>query len=161
MPTSTTVTYTRGTTYIENAYTDDGKACTAHGLVGTVSVHGQTYDAIERMDGYVKMKAGTYPNSSMYVDAKRGKVLNPWLGPTSEANRQLVNILFHAGSAPSHFEGCVGLGKIAKGSLTQSSEAMAALWTQCGGKVDSDKPLVTVVVVGEMPALAACTKDTR
>ena len=86
MPTSTIVTYTRGTTYIENAYTDDGKTATAHALVGTLVVHGQSFDAVERMDGYVKMKAGTWANSSMYVDAKRGKVLNPWLGKTSEAN---------------------------------------------------------------------------
>lgn len=164
---ATVITYERGDTYVDNIYkakekNKEGKEIevtkTAHGLVGTLWVGGYAFDTLERMDGYVKLKPGRYEKSSMYVDKKRGKVVNPWLGAL-ESDPQYRNILIHSGSVPSHFEGCIGVGFLEAGKLTYSNESMEILWEQCGGTVGKE-PIVSLVVVGEMPALKGLKKAT-
>jgi hypothetical protein len=164
---ATVIIYERGDTYVENSYdavTKDAKGKevkskkTAHGLVGKLTVGGNEFDTLERMDGYVKLAAGEYPMSSMYVDTKRGKVVNPWLGAALEKNPQYRNILIHAGQVPSHFEGCIGVGVLLNGELSDSPASMEKVWELCGGTVSKGDPIVTVRVVGEMPDIADCTK---
>lgn len=77
------ITYERGTSYVKQA----GSNATA--LVGQLYVGGTLVcDTFERLNGYVSMPAGTYHRSSMYVDAKRGEVLNPSLLSSSGENHE-------------------------------------------------------------------------
>jgi hypothetical protein len=165
---ATVILYERGDTYVENVYdavtkdkdgTEVKSKKTAHGLVGKLAVGGNEFDTLERMDGYVKLAPGDYPMSSMYVDAKRGKVVNPWLGTALENDPQYRNILIHAGQVPSHFEGCIGVGVLLNGQLGDSPASMEKIWTLCGGTVGKGEPIVTVRVVGEMPDITDCKKE--
>lgn len=169
---ATVIRYERGDEYVENLYTDvykdpkTGKQIktdrTAHGLVGTLWVGGYAFDTLERMDGYVHMKPGDYPMSSMYDEAHTGGthgiVVNPWLGKTAEKNGQLRNILIHKGTVPSHFEGCIGPGFLEANKLTYSRESMEIIWEQCGGKDRKKSIVVTLRVEGEMPDFKNCRK---
>lgn len=67
---------------------------------------------------------------------------------------QYANILFHAGSVPSHFEGCIGCGWIESKKLTFSQEAMYYIYTLVGGKLVT-APQITVQVVGKIPTAAS------
>ncbi len=165
---ATVITYERGNTYVEHVYTEkttDPKtkqeiktSKKAYGLVGTLTVAGCAFDTLERMQGYVHMKPGTYPMSSMYEDSKRGTVVNPWLGKTAEGTK-LKGILFHSGSRPEHFEGCIGAGFLKPdGLLDQSPLIMDLIWDLCGGTEKDNSIIVTVSVVGDMPDIKNCTK---
>ncbi|MBX3498237.1 MAG: hypothetical protein KF889_02240 [Alphaproteobacteria bacterium] len=169
---ATVIRYERGDEYVENLYTAITKdkrtgkeirtSKTAYGLVGTLWVGGYAFDTIERMHGYVHMKPGDYPMSSMYDEAHtngtHGLVVNPWLGKTAQADPQQRNILIHKGSMPSHFEGCIGPGFLEGGKLTYSQQAMEIIWEQCGGKDRTKSIIVTLRVSGQMPALESCRK---
>lgn len=75
------VTYERGDSYV----TEHGTG--AHALVGSLYV-GETVicDTFERMDGFIFMPPGVYVRSSMMINAKRGKVINPSLSSASGGN---------------------------------------------------------------------------
>jgi hypothetical protein len=82
------ITYERGDSYV----TEAGKG--AHALVGTLYV-GETpiCDTFERMDGYIFMPPGVYVRSSMMIDKKRGKVVNPSLLSASGGNLEYAGKL--------------------------------------------------------------------
>lgn len=157
---ATVITCTRGTTYVRNVASGSGANATyAHGLVGTLEVGGHSYDTVERMDGYVCMAGDeTYANSTMYWHSHYSYVINPWLGRDAEATKK-KNILFHRGTRPSHFEGCVGVGTLMGDELTESSAAFLKIWELVGGTKGATKGqvVVTLKVVGTMQPLSACT----
>ena len=157
---ATIITYTRGSTYVRNLISGAGASATyAHGLVGKLEVGGHSYDTVERMDGYVCMQGGeTYGNSTIYWHKHYTYVINPWLGKDAEATKK-KNILFHKGSRPSHFEGCVGVGRLVGDELTEGAATFLKIWELAGGAkgVKTGHIVVTVKVVGAMKALSACT----
>ncbi len=164
MPSSVTVTYKRGKTFVKNeSSTGQGGTAVAHGLVGELWVHGLMFETIERMDGYMHMQGSkTYRNSSMYWFGKYGSyVINPWLG--REVEKVKKNILFHPANHPSHLEGCVSLGFLSpQGILESSKHSLDVVWEQCGGRpgARSGQVVMTLAVEGDMPAKSACTPWT-
>jgi hypothetical protein len=148
---ATVLTYTRGSTYVRNITSGSGATATyAHGLVGTLEVGGHRFDTVERMNGYVCMAGDeTYANSAMYWHKKYSYVINPWLG----------NILFHRGSRPSHFEGCVGVGTLVGDQLTGGTDTFRKIWELVGGAkgAQTGQVVVSLKVVGKMKSLSACT----
>jgi hypothetical protein len=86
-------------------------------------------------------------------------VINPWLGAGAEKTKR-KNILFHPAVRPSHVEGCVGVGTLTGGILSDCSTALSTIFTQIGGNAGEKKATrtFTLVVEGEMRRLADCTK---
>jgi hypothetical protein len=157
---ATVLTYTRGSTYVRNITSGSGATATyAHGLVGTLEVGGHRFDTVERMNGYVCMAGDeTYANSAMYWHKKYSYVINPWLGKDAEATKK-KNILFHRGSRPSHFEGCVGVGTLVGDQLTGGTDTFRKIWELVGGAkgAQTGQVVVSLKVVGKMKSLSACT----
>ena len=150
---ATVITYKRGDRYVENK----SGAEIAHGLVGEMWVHGYCFDAIERMDGYVCLDGGrSYHNSIMYWH-KRLKcyVVNPWHHKLNNQKKK-AEILVHRATVPSHLEGCMAPGFLEGQRLTLSTESMAVIWEQCGGKPGMKSVVVTFRVEGDMKPLSSC-----
>ncbi|MCA8906556.1 MAG: hypothetical protein KDA49_01000 [Rhodospirillaceae bacterium] len=153
--TTAVIDYTRGSQYVENN-SNDG---TAHGLVGKLTIRGNTFDTIERMDGYVALDGGRdYPNSVMYWHKRLGcYVVNPWHQKRNK-DGDIAEILIHRAEVPSHLKGCIGPGVLSGSRMTKSTEAMATIWKQAGGADGVDKVVVTLRVNGNMKQLSECTK---
>jgi len=165
---ATVVIYERGTKFVEHsraAFTKKDKtiepAVRAFGLVGKITVGGHTFDSLERMEGFVNLKAGEYPMSAMVNDGNGlGTCINPWLG-ARDSDADVRNLLVHAAPHAYNLKGCIAPGRLtATGSeLTGSSDAITTIWEQCGGGTDRKKKIVvTLRVVGNMPLRGNCTK---
>jgi len=158
---ATIITYTRGSTYVRNLISGAGASATyAHGLVGKLEVGGHSFDAFERMDGFMTMDGDkTYQNSQMHWHTDLRYVINPWLGKEPEKTK--YNILFHNATVPSELKGCVTAGKLVGQKMTESTATFTEIWRLVGGKKGSKEPkdavTVTVKVVGQMKRLSACT----
>jgi hypothetical protein len=161
------IIYERGNKYVEHRKPEekkDGKtepAFTAYGLVGKLTVGGQTFDTLERMEGFVNLSPGVYPMSSMYDSGgDLGTVVNPWLGK-HDKDPDKVNLLIHHATCAYNLKGCIAPGKLsASGAeLTGSTKAMSTIWEQCGGSTDRKKGIIiTLRVVGVMPARQTCAR---
>lgn len=147
------IDYTRGNTYVENK--SGGKTC--HGLVGSLTIHGHSFDTIERMDNYVCLDGGRdYPNSVMYWhDRLNCYVVNPWHKKRNQ-DGDIAEILIHRAEVPSHLLGCIGPGVLVGGRMTKSTETMKTIWEQAGGTQDKSKVVVTLRVNGNMKPLDSC-----
>lgn len=145
------ITWTRGKCYVQEVTKSGG---IIYARTGKVEIGGHVWDGFERL-GRVALDAGKYPNSSMYIDSKRGPVVNPWhhqmvpVAGSKPPQQRRAGILFHKATNPSDLEGCIGVGTIAGGKLTQSAAAMQKLWELAGGTKDTKAVIVTVQVVGE------------
>ena len=158
--------YTRGTEVVDET-TD------AWAIRGTLEVGGHKFDTIERAGGYVALKPGLYmafmeqsKNHGTWTNAA-GKVISAKdAGLTDGAKftgrRQLrpqhdqtnnkgvkAAILVHAGSKPSHFVGCIGVGEKSTEGLTKSATSIATMFKLLGGYKDGKA--VYLKVVGDPP----------
>lgn len=168
--TAPTIIYTRGTELVSE---DKGDA---FALRGTMEIGGHRFDTIERAGGYVALKPGTYlalmetsKNHGVWTNAG-GKVIPAKDAKTTEGakftgRRQLrpqhsqtnnkgvqAAILVHAGSKPSHFVGCIGVGEKGGEGLVKSGTSMATLFKLLGGYADGKA--VYLKVVGDPPPVA-------
>ncbi len=122
------LTLTRGTeTFSYNGAT---------GRKGTLSIKGQSFVSMERMDGYVFLPPGSY---DAILETKGGKTTDP---PAIFVYHNVLNsagkkagIFIHAARYPHHLEGCIAPGRSsdAKGTL-QSAEALNDIFTLIAGK---------------------------
>lgn len=161
------IIYERGNKFVGHRHGDlvhhNGKkeaAGTAYGLVGKLTVGGQTFDALERMQDYVNLAEGIYPMSSMYSMASLGTVVNPWLGK-HDKDADKINLLIHGATYAYNLQGCIAPGKMesAGACLNESSQAITKIWEQCGGSKDRKKSIVvTLRVIGKMPPMSQCTR---
>jgi len=142
------ITWTRSDTYVQ----ESSGGLMHYARCGIVDIAGHYWEGFERL-GKVALDEGTYPNSSMYIDPSRGPVVNPWhqqMVP-DEANpgkQKRAGILFHRARVPSDLLGCIGVGWIYSGKLTDSREAMGEIYALAGGSTKNPHPVVTVKVVG-------------
>lgn len=165
--TTQTMIYTRSSDLVSEAESD------AWAIRGTLEVGGHKFDTIERAGGFVALKPGTYmalmeqsKNHGIWTNAA-GKVIPAKDAATTQGakftgRRQLrpqhdqtnnkgvkAAILVHAGSKPSHFVGCLGVGEKSTGGLEKSGTSMATLFKLLGGYQDGKA--VYLKVVGETP----------
>lgn len=145
------ITWERSTSYVE----EKSGNSTHHARCGIIDIAGHYWEGFERL-GKVALDAGTYPNSSMYIDAKRGPVVNPWhkqMVPDPDSTEKppkmkRAGILFHRAKVPSDLLGCVGIGWIYGGQLTDSAEALWEIYRLAGGSKNNAAPVLTVRVIG-------------
>lgn len=160
------ITYSRGTEVVD-------EATGAWAIRGTMEVGGHRFDTIERAGGYVALKPGSYlafmeqsRNHGIWTDAN-GKAVAAKDAPTttgakftgrmqlrpqhSQTNSKGAKaaILVHAGSKPSHFLGCIGVGEKSTGGLEKSGASIAALFKLLGGYREGKA--VHLKVVGDPP----------
>ena len=102
---------------------------------GTLEVRGRTFDTIERAGGYVYLRASTIPYLCHMEESvthnKRHQIRV--VHAIQNSRHHLANILIHAGNKPSHFVGCIGVGKRSGQGIAHSHECMAQLFELLGG----------------------------
>ncbi|WP_426956422.1 hypothetical protein [Muricoccus radiodurans] len=139
------VSYQRDTSYVTNI----SKGATCYAVLGTMTVGGTTFRTFERFsmmadrpeNDFPHLAPGDYTTAVMYWHGKLGRVINPYngTGPSKRYN----NVLVHAGSRPSHFEGCIGPGTLegagVTAKMTRGDQAMAFIWKSCGGNAADKK----------------------
>lgn len=165
--TTPTLIYTRSSEAVSE---DKGDAWA---IRGTMEVGGHRFDTIERAGGFVALKPGTYlalmetsKNHGLWTNAA-GKAIAAKDAPTtpgakftgrrqlrpqhSQTNNKGVKaaILVHAGSKPSHFVGCIGVGEKSGEGIGKSGASMATLFRLLGGYQDGKA--VYLKVVGDPP----------
>lgn len=143
-----TITWTRSDTYVQEA----SNGMMYYGRCGIVDIAGHYWEGFERL-GKTALDEGTYPRSVMYIDSDRGTVVNPWhkqMVPDTKNPGKLkrAGILFHSATVPSDLLGCIGVGWIYGGKLTESRQAMRKIHELSGGSTKNPSPGVTVTVVG-------------
>jgi len=161
-----TMNYERGTEVVESVYTphakpgeDPPQAKTAHGLRGTLEIHGLQFDTLERLDGYVRLDEGTYTcrleesgkhTEKGYLKVKRKRrQIRP--SHSKRNNRgQVAAILIHSGAYPHHFEGCIGIGIEDTKGIHDSVKSMDQLFDELAG-FEVGKT-VYLTVKGNVPA---------
>jgi hypothetical protein len=151
------ITYERGTEIVEQVVTN-GKS--AHAVRGTLTVKGQAYDTLERLDGRVWLRPGTY---TAKVEESPGGMKEKGTDGKSRPRRQIrpkhtykaiggtgpAPILFHPGNTPNDFEGCIGVGSEDPKGIVDSVKSMEEIFDLLGGfKVGT---IVTIEVKGELP----------
>jgi hypothetical protein len=127
--TATTIYYERGTDIVR----EKGKRAIA--VRGTLVVRGHTFDTIERAGGYVYLQASATSYLCHMEESHKFKgrhQIRP-VHTIHNAKNQLANILIHAGSVPSNFEGCIGVGIESAQGLRDSRACMAQLFDLLGG----------------------------
>lgn len=164
--TAPVITYTRGGEVVD-------ETTAAWAIRGTLEAGGHNFDTIERAGGYVALKPGTYlafmeqsAAHGIWTDAT-GKIIPAKDAATTQGakftgRRQLrpqhsqtnskgakARILVHAGSKPSHFIGCIGVGEKSSTGLTKSGASMNELFKLLGGYQEGKA--VYLKVVGEPP----------
>jgi len=145
--------YERGGAYVANLR----RGRTAHGLVGRLTVAGQVFDTVERMDGRPALAADrTYPRAALYIHVALGPVVNPAADPGDGPPGRHVPLLRAAG-AVEEIEAGLAPGTLGSdGRLLGSDEAMQRIFALCGGEPDLRRPVPVVFrVTGAMPRLVA------
>jgi hypothetical protein len=142
------ITWTRSDTYVQ----ESSKGGMYYARCGIIDIAGHYWEGFERL-GKTALDEGVYPNSSMYIDPSRGPVVNPWHqqmvpDPANPGKQKRAGILFHRASVPSDLLGCVGIGWIYAGKLTDSREALNTIFALAGGSAQHPHPVLTVKVVG-------------
>lgn len=168
-----TVTYERDLFYVENV--KDSKKCYA--VVGWLFTGGTWFQTLERFsmtaqgpsEDFPHLPAGEYGTTAvMYWHSSKGRVLNPYNGTAT--TKRYNNILFHKGTYPSNFEGCIGPGTLSgaglRSTLSGTQDALEFIWTQCGGKA-GEKPgwtskalSVALRVLNDFPGASALSPYT-
>ena len=142
------VTWERFDTYV----TEQKAGATYHARCGVIDIAGHYWEGFERL-GKVALDEGEYKNSSSYLHERLGYVINPWhqqMVPSKDDPKKLVRagILFHPATVPSDLEGCVTVGWIYDGKMTESGATMRTIWQLAGGSATSKSPVITVRVIG-------------
>lgn len=156
------VTYERGTTYVSNIVSG---STPCYGLVGTLWIGGLAFDTLERFEldlktkDYVHLPKGDYLRAVMYWHSGKKRVIHPWAGKAPSQKQE--NILIHAGTKPSHFEGCLGVGFLEKAGSAQElrydKESLELIWEQAGGVPgkqegwNASSPIVLFKVLNAFP----------
>jgi hypothetical protein len=81
----------------------------AIGYWGKLHMDNLSFDTIERAQGYVRLPLGTY-QLQMFKSSNLGKVLRPLTDNGKDLAGKKNKIRIHAGSIPSHVEGCIAPG---------------------------------------------------
>jgi hypothetical protein len=152
------ITYERGTEIVEQVVANGQSA---HALRGTLTIKGQEYDTLERLDGRVWLRPGTYTAtveespSGMKEKGSDGKwrkrrQIRPSHSFKAFGGTGPAPILFHPGNTPNDFEGCIGVGSEDPKGIVDSVKSMEEIFDLLGGfEVGT---VVTIVVKGELPA---------
>lgn len=122
------LTLTRGT----DTFSYNG----ATGRKGTLEIKGQTFVSMERMDGYVCLKPGSYDAIlERKGDQTSGAEAIFVYHNIYTAAGKKAEIFIHAARYPQHLEGCIAPGRSsdAKGVL-QSAEALNDIFALIAGK---------------------------
>ena len=130
-PTTMTPTmyYERGTEIVKQ------QGSTAIAVRGTLTVRSRTFDTIERAGGYVHLQESS---TSYLCHMEESPTHNKrhQLRPVHtiyNAKHNLAAILIHAGNKPSHFVGCIGVGRKSAEGLIGSADCIDELFELLGG----------------------------
>jgi hypothetical protein len=151
------LTYERGDEIVEQVVANGQ---TAHGLRGTLTVKGQSFDTLERLDRRVWLRPGTY---SAKMEESPGGMKEKGTDGKWRTRRQIrpkhdfkakdgtgpAPILIHSGNVPNDFEGCIGVGVESPSGIVESVKSMEAIFDLLGGFKAGT--VVTLEVKGELP----------
>lgn len=105
------------------------------GYLGKMYLNDMVFDTIERAQGYVRLPLGAY-QIQMFQSPKLGRVLKVLDSSGKELAGKKNKIRIHAGSIPSHVEGCIapGMRSASKNGLPLlgSRVAMDMILLACG-----------------------------
>jgi hypothetical protein len=137
--------YQRGTEIVRE------KGAKAIAVRGTLEVRGKKFDTIERAGGYVYLQEAAEPYICYMEESpthkNRGQI-RP-MHTIHNAKDQVAAILIHPGNKPSHFLGCIGVGRKSAEGLDHSVDTMSELFELLGGFKPGAK--VFLQVSGDMP----------
>jgi Family of unknown function (DUF5675) len=118
---------------------------------GTLEVRGKKFDTIERAGGYVYLREAIdlYLCHMEESPTHNGRKQIRPAHTIHNTKDQVAAISIHPGDKPSHFLGCIGVGKKSAEGLSHSVTAMSELFQLLGGFKSGTK--VFLQVTGDMP----------